>query len=240
MSKEEEINNLHIKIIREIADIKKPIDLHEVAQIVIGAGYRRAQPDEEKKERENIDNTNSGGLKNKEQLVPLDEERLSIEFSKLPNYEDSEVFESVMWPMILDAAKSSNKDFFIEAFKFSVKKTHKECIECLMAKFAAPPIKGTGNGPGGDGKCQICGKQLPETHSFSICPTNTCNPPARELDEKKTEIVAMNAMNAEQIRNGVTLPLHQFSIFCSCGRCHTATIISEAIKKSYDNGELFK
>lgn len=42
--------------------------------------------------------------------------------------------------------------------------------------------KGTGNGPGGDGKCQKCGKSLPETWSFSICP-NDC----QEINVPKAE-----------------------------------------------------
>ena len=47
----------------------------------------------------------------------------------------------------------------------------------------------------------------------------------REIDIEALERLAVDAMKAEQLRNGITLKTHKFSEFCSCGRCHTATVI---------------
>lgn len=48
------------------------------------------------------------------------------------------------------------------------------CIEWQNRHPQYNTQNGTGNGPGGDGRCQICGDKLPEEWSFSTCPSNTC------------------------------------------------------------------
>lgn len=49
------------------------------------------------------------------------------------------------------------------------------------------------------------------------------------LDREKIAILAVKTMNANQVKNGITQPTHEYSICCSCGRCHTAIIIADAI-----------
>lgn len=49
------------------------------------------------------------------------------------------------------------------------------------------------------------------------------------LNREKATDIAVDAMNKEQLRNGITQPVHKYSKCCSCGRCHTALIIVEAL-----------
>ena len=61
--------------------------------------------------------------------------------------------------------------------------------------------------------------------------------PAKQWTAEEIRDAAVDAMNNEQVRNGITLPTHKFSEICSCGRCHTATYIAKAIADLVNGGK---
>ena len=79
--------------------------------------------------------------------------------------------------------------------------------------------------------CQVCsacmGKGCRICHPGYVGQPKPVVPSVEEM-----EIIAVEAMNKESIRNGNTGMKHEFSQYCSCGVCHTATIIVEAIHEA--------
>lgn len=67
--------------------------------------------------------------------LTLSSNKIDQIFSKLPNYDDTQIFEESIWPMFREAIKNNDKDMIIQSFKFAVEKTQKECRDAIIANL---------------------------------------------------------------------------------------------------------
>lgn len=126
------------------------------------------------------------------------------------------------WNAAIEATKELNKvinechidqSHFDAVWKTATKKINKASREL-----------GTGNGPNGDGRCQICDEKLPETWSFSICPTNSCK--SRELEPLKDKEVM--SFYRDWVRAN---PDYSMARFCIDLCCRFGSTVNGGLKK---------
>ena len=82
-------------------------------------------------------------------------------------------------------------------------------------------------------KCPNCGEELTDS-DLAEGGCSACGKPTDAREEALAEIVN-ETMNKEAVRNK-NPDGHKYSKFCSCERCHIASVIAHAISTTYING----